>query len=260
MNIDYNITLLYLLLTLQMLFYLTTLPEGDILQPRLYVKQSMSRGTHVKLILYVKRTFYKIFPEIFKFEKDDSLFKSGQTQILYLAAIFKYRQEYIFSRVSLQKSLIQPSKYKNNMLTSLKYKCAADKNTTDMLFHFNTDLNCNLKQTSSSFVFSQTFWLSWCRYQLSNIHVGVNSNFHDWFAHYLQERLSFFFIRRCVVFFCELKTEFASLSPTFCTQKWFKLNTIHIVTVIKISWCPFGCLFILSVFGSIKWKLLNRIK
>lgn len=100
-----------------MLFYLTTPPEGGILQPRLYVKQSISRGTHVKLILPVERTFYKIFPEIFEFEKVDSLFKSGQT--LTLAAIFKYRNEYIFSRVSLQESLIQPSKCKNDMMTSL---------------------------------------------------------------------------------------------------------------------------------------------
>lgn len=70
----------------------------------------MSRGTHVKQILHVERNFYKIFPEIFKFEKVSSLLKSGQT--LTLTAIFEYRQEDMFSRVSLQKCMIEPSIYK----------------------------------------------------------------------------------------------------------------------------------------------------
>lgn len=170
-----------------MMFYLTTRPEGGIPQPRLYVKPSMSRDC--EQILHVESTFYRIFPGILKFEKVDSLFNPGQT--LTIVAIFKYLQEDIFSRVSLQKILIQPSKFKNDMLTSLNNKFVADIKITDVLFNFNTGLNCNKKQSISSFVFSQTFWGSLCSYQLSNIHVGVNSNFHDCFTDYLQEEYSF---------------------------------------------------------------------
>lgn len=79
-----------------MLFHLTTLSEGGILQPRLYVKQSMSRGTHVKQILHVERTFYKIFPEILKFERVRCKVKPNTHPSSYISILSRD----IFSRVS----------------------------------------------------------------------------------------------------------------------------------------------------------------